>query len=209
MITGGSACKLTLLVNCVISTSVQITRNIPTKSLHPHCHSLDHCSLLKEQEVLRRANCLLSFNMTWHRLYRKWCLQQFFIAVWMCSPSHRLVMIGEHTDRPIDSSLIWHGPHRKWHVQQFIFASCIRCCRNMYAKPLCSNNKDDTQTHILMEGFYEVYHWQGLRCHAIHTKFHKGWFRHSKPDGWDTATHTQWRSQKPGFIFFFKIRETG
>jgi hypothetical protein len=37
-----------------------------------------------------------------------------------------------------------------------------------------------TQTHRLKEGIYEVSRWDGLRCHDIHTKFHKDWFGHSK-----------------------------
>jgi hypothetical protein len=30
-----------------------------------------------------------------------------------------------------------------------------------------------------MGGIYEVPLWDGLRCHDIHTEFHKYWFRHS------------------------------
>jgi hypothetical protein len=35
---------------------------------------------------------------------------------------------------------------------------------------------------LLMGRIYEVRRWDGLRCHATHTKFHKDWFRHSKFD---------------------------
>jgi hypothetical protein len=40
----------------------------------------------------------------------------------------------------------------------------------------------DTQTHRLMGGIYEVRRSDGLRCHDIHTEFHKDWFMHSKVD---------------------------
>jgi hypothetical protein len=30
-----------------------------------------------------------------------------------------------------------------------------------------------------------------IRCHDIHTKFHKDWFRHLKLTGGDTETHRQ------------------
>jgi hypothetical protein len=36
------------------------------------------------------------------------------------------------------------------------------------------------ETHRLMEGIYEVRHWDGLRCHDIDIKFHKGLFSHSE-----------------------------
>jgi hypothetical protein len=42
--------------------------------------------------------------------------------------------------------------------------------------------RGDTQTHRLMGGIYEVLRWDELRCHDIHTEFHKDWFRHSKVD---------------------------
>jgi hypothetical protein len=54
------------------------------------------------------------------------------------------------------------------------------------------------QTHKLMRGIYEVSRWDGPRCHDIHTKFHKDWFRHSKVfSGWFTDTQTTWWSHKP------------
>jgi hypothetical protein len=58
-------------------------------------------------------------------------------------------------------------------------------------------------THILMGGIYEVRRWDGLRCHDIHTKFHKDWLSHSKVHRADTHTCTQtalW-SHKPTFTF--------
>jgi hypothetical protein len=39
-------------------------------------------------------------------------------------------------------------------------------------------------------GFYEVFCWDGVRCHDIRTKCQKDWFRHSNADGGgDTQTH--------------------
>jgi hypothetical protein len=49
-----------------------------------------------------------------------------------------------------------------------------------------------------MGEIYEVRRWDGLRCHDIHTKFHKDWFSHSKVDmgGSDEPT------------FFFQNKES-
>jgi hypothetical protein len=58
---------------------------------------------------------------------------------------------------------------------------CIRCRGNIYTEPLLSNDKGlHIQTHRQMGGIYEVRRLDGLRCHDIHTKFDKDWFRHSK-----------------------------
>jgi hypothetical protein len=58
---------------------------------------------------------------------------------------------------------------------------CIRCRGNVFTEPLPSND-EEIQTQRLMGGIYEVRLWYGLRCHDIHTKFRKDWFRHSKVD---------------------------
>jgi hypothetical protein len=44
-----------------------------------------------------------------------------------------------------------------------------------------------------MGEIYEVRIWDGLRCHDIHIKFHKDWFRHLKINGerGDSQTHGQ------------------
>jgi hypothetical protein len=33
---------------------------------------------------------------------------------------------------------------------------------------------------LLVVGIYEDCHWDGPKCHDIHTKFNKNWLRHSK-----------------------------
>jgi hypothetical protein len=77
-----------------------------------------------------------------------------------------------------------HRPHRNRRVQQFIYCCVsIRCCDNGFTEPLPSNEWRDTHTGSLMGGIYEASGWDGLRCHDIHTKFHKAWFRHSKVKG--------------------------
>jgi hypothetical protein len=48
-----------------------------------------------------------------------------------------------------------------------------------------------TYRHRLMGEIYEVCCWDGLRCHDIHTKFHKDWFSHSEVDRGDSQTHKQ------------------
>jgi hypothetical protein len=70
--------------------------------------------------------------------------------------------------------LIRHGPHRNRRVQQFIYCCvCIRCRVNVFTEPLPSNDRMDTHTDRLMGGIYEAGHWDALRCHDIHNKFHK------------------------------------
>jgi hypothetical protein len=61
------------------------------------------------------------------------------------------------------------------------------------------------QIHRLTGEIYEVCRWDGLRCHDIHTKFHKDWFRHSKIDRADTQTQTSWWSHEPFFFQNHKI----
>jgi hypothetical protein len=46
-----------------------------------------------------------------------------------------------------------------------------------------------------MASIYEVRLSDGLRCHDVHTKFHKDWFRHSKVNVRDTQTQIGRRSQ--------------
>jgi hypothetical protein len=41
-----------------------------------------------------------------------------------------------------------------------------------------------------MGRIYEVRRSDGLRCHDIHTKCHKDWFRHSKVNREDSQTHS-------------------
>jgi hypothetical protein len=45
--------------------------------------------------------------------------------------------------------------------------------------------------HRLMGRIYELCLWDGLRCHDMHTKFHKDWLKNSKVDKRDTQTHRQ------------------
>jgi hypothetical protein len=77
--------------------------------------------------------------------------------------------------------------HRNWCVQKFFYCClCIRCHGNVFSKPLPSNDmRIRIQTHRLMRGIYGVLLWDGLRCHELHTKFHKDWFSHSDIDKGD------------------------
>jgi hypothetical protein len=77
--------------------------------------------------------------------------------------------------------------------------SCIHCHGNMFTKTLPGNDRGiHIQTHRLMGGTYEVCHWDRFRCHDIHTKCHKNWFRHSKVDG--GGKHVQTHTQKGDII---------
>jgi hypothetical protein len=58
-----------------------------------------------------------------------------------------------------------------------------------------------------MGGIYEVCRSDGLRCHDIHTKFHKEWFRNSKVDA-GTHTHRQ-QGDLINLLYFFKIKKVG
>jgi hypothetical protein len=101
-------------------------------------------------------------------------------------------------------SLIWPGHHRKWRVQQYFYSWVCICCHNNISIELLArtNRRIPIQTHRLMEGIYEVCHWDGLKHYNTHTKFHTDWFRHSKVDGRGlTDIQTAWWSHKPTFIF--------
>jgi hypothetical protein len=53
------------------------------------------------------------------------------------------------------------------------------------------------QTHRLMGNIYEVCCSVGLRCHDMHTRFHRNWFRRSKfGEGGLTDTQRAWRLHK-------------
>lgn len=82
--------------------------------------------------------------------------------------------------------LIWHGTHRKRLFQQFL-TSCTYICYSctFFTEPLSSNDKRCTYRHRLVRGFSKVCRWCGFRYHDIATKYHKGWFTHSKAQvGW-------------------------
>jgi hypothetical protein len=50
--------------------------------------------------------------------------------------------------------------------------------------------------------------WDGLRCHDIHTKFHRNWLRHSKVHGGgDSQTHRQ-QGGPTSLILFFQNKES-
>jgi hypothetical protein len=112
-------------------------------------------------------------------------------------------------DIPTYCPLIRYGPHRKRRVQQFFYCCVYSLLRNVFAEPLPSNGVEiQLQTHILMGETYEIRRWGGLRCHDLHTKFYKDWFRHSEVDGGYTWRHrhtqTQRWSHKSSLIFSTK-----
>jgi hypothetical protein len=113
--------------------------------------------------------------------------------------------------------LIRPGPHRKRHIQKFFYCVCIRCRGNVFTEQLPGNDRGiHIKTHRLIGGIYEVRHWDGLRCHDIHTKFHKDWLRHSmmltrkcastwlKPQttGWETISY---RTFPPSWFHFLLV----
>jgi hypothetical protein len=146
-----------------------------------------------------------------HGPHRKRRLQQIFVAAGTCLLSHCLAMIGGYTERPTLSALKRHGQHRERRVQQFVYCCvCIRCRGKVFTEPLPTNDRRiHIQTHRLMGGIYEIFCWDGLRCHDIHTNFHKDWFRHSKADSGTagTPTHRQ-DTARIGLLLFFENKES-
>jgi hypothetical protein len=70
------------------------------------------------------------------------------------------------------SPLVLYGPHRKRRAQQFLY-----CCV-VYQLLSPSNHGGYTWWHTCRwEGFMDR-----LRCHGIHTEFHKTWLKDSKVD---------------------------
>jgi hypothetical protein len=60
------------------------------------------------------------------------------------------------------------------HVEQFFYCCvCIRCRRNVFAKPLLSKDTGlQIQTYRAMGGIYKISRWDGLMCHDTHTHTH-------------------------------------
>jgi hypothetical protein len=54
-----------------------------------------------------------------------------------------------------------------------------------FTEPLPGNDSEDTHTDTQTDGggIYRACNWDGLRCHDIHAKFDRDWFRHLKVDG--------------------------
>jgi hypothetical protein len=111
--------------------------------------------------------------------HRKRRFQKFFVSAGTCLSSRCLAAIGGYTDITTDSPLIWQGPHGKWRVQQF-FCCCVYPLPQECFFRSCCLATIHIQTCTLMGVICEVSRWDELRCHDIHTKFHKDWFWHSK-----------------------------
>jgi hypothetical protein len=94
--------------------------------------------------------------------------------------------------------MIQHGLHKKWHIQQF-----FNCC--VYIRFFLATYI--YRTRRLMGGIYEVHHWDGLRCHDIHTRSRKDWLRHSNVNGGDTQTHRQ-HGDRISLLLFFQNKES-
>jgi hypothetical protein len=100
--------------------------------------------------------------------------------------------------------LIRHGPHRKQRVQQFSKYCAFVAAVTFFTEPLPGKDRViHTQTHRMMGRIYEV-RWDGLRCHDIHTTFHKVWFGHQK-----LTEGIQRQRADRSSLFFFKMRKAG
>jgi hypothetical protein len=60
---------------------------------------------------------------------------------------------------------------------------------------------------LLMGWIYERWHWDGLRGHNIHIKFHKDLFRHSKVQMEDTYPDTQ-QGDLISLLLYFQNKES-
>jgi hypothetical protein len=129
--------------------------------------------------------------------------------------------------------LIRHEPHRKRLLQQFFVGAETFYWVDIWQRygdtqtdtqTQASNNYScftscclttipvkDTETNGMMGGVCEVCRWDGLRCHDIHTKFHKDWFRDSKVDSdWvDPRTHREQGYPINLLSFLFKMKKVG
>jgi hypothetical protein len=152
--------------------------SIPTEKLK----SLDTRNTYEKQEILIRTNRLLSF--TGQGPHRKRRFHQFFVVAGTYLPSRCLV-----TDRQTILQYDTNNIENDVSDISSVVAR-IRCNWNMSTESLPNNKKRiHIQTHRLMGGIYEVRRWDGLRCHFIHTRFHKDWFRYSIADRGETQTH--------------------
>jgi hypothetical protein len=131
------------------------------------------------------------FPLIGHGPYRKWRRQHFLFC-------HENVFT-----EPLPSNN--RGIHRQTHrlsfdmtrsAQKTTCPSIIQLLCVFFAAETCSPSRClatigriHIQTHRLMRRMYEARLWDGLRCHDMHTKFHKYWFRHSNFLG--GYTHTQ------------------
>jgi hypothetical protein len=102
------------------------------------------------------------------------------VAARTCIPNRYQAMIGGHTDW-------WEG--KDGYTLQTL---CLTTIGGLHI-----------QTHRLVEGILEVRRWDEFRCHNIHNKFHKDWFRHSKVNRRGFSdTQAAWKSHNPTFFFF-------
>jgi hypothetical protein len=141
--------------------------------------------------------------------HRKWHLQQFFVAMGMSLLSYCLAMIGGYIDRSTRHvrptiPLLLHVFNA---TGTCLPSHCLAMKRGIhFTEPLPSNDKGlHIQTHRLMGAIYEVHHSDGLRCHDIHTKSHKDWFRHSKVNRQDSQTHREHVNSHKLTLIFFKM----
>jgi hypothetical protein len=105
--------------------------------------------------------------------------------------------------------LIRHRSQRIRCLEQFFVAAGT----SLPSRCLATMGGIRIQIHGLMGWIYEVRRWDGLRCHVIHTKFHKQWFRHSNVDsGGGGVAHTNKTHRQQddliSLIYFFQNEES-
>jgi hypothetical protein len=131
---------------------------------------------MEPEGTVTRKEVLWRTFLWYNRLHRKQHLQQFFVGMGMCLLSHCLAMIGGFTD---SQTLLWYDMgSRENNVSNnsSLFPVCVAVGICIPSHCLATTGG---YTYTLMGEIYEVCHWDGLRCHDIHTKFYKDWFMHS------------------------------
>jgi hypothetical protein len=120
------------------------------------------------------------FPLRRHGSHRKRRLQQFFVAAGMSLPSCYLATIGRTQTDP------------QTRVQQF-FVAVGTCLPSCYLATI-GGTQTDPQTRVQQFFYCCLCRWDEVRCHDIHTKFHRDWLRHSEVNRGDTPT--VWRPHK-------------
>jgi hypothetical protein len=110
----------------------------------------------------------------------------FFVPVVTYLPSHCLATINWYTDL---QTLLWCDTDciENEASNNSSIVACLFVAAGTFLRSRCL----ETYTDTLMGGVYEIHRSDVLRCHGVHTKFHKYWFKNSqvKGGGDDSQTH--------------------
>jgi hypothetical protein len=139
------------------------------------------------KSVICNRTCILLFYINFVFLHNKW---QYLNKKFWGRIKHLFSFDMTWTTKKMMHPKILLLLHVSIVVVKFLPSCCLAMTRGY------------TYRHRQMGEIHEVCCWDGLRCHELHTQFHKDWFRHLKVDsGRFTDTQTAWWSHKPNFSF--------